>query len=396
MLYFNNKTYKMSNILNSYSFSFKYDLPQAFSFKDGAIKNFLSKNIPVILNENDEIKEKIKDYKELKQFLGKKRAKEINESELIENKKFLKKDASTKNVKLLIDLDDDENIYVNEKKSRLTIYQNPLALIQLFDSQSIIIDLITDNLYYKRRQNDLKNYYYKAYSKNKDNELKLSDKIEFLKDYDKSIEIENENIYPYFLVINSQIPELNEEDLLYKNIYKSLQEENGLILPDNISKIFFYYFRISKELQKKYFYIESNLRKKFYSILVEFIEFSFNNILIIVGQKGIGKTTSLIKFSFNKAYRLFYFNLESFNFNYGERKKRELKIQLSKLFGNIIQNGDNNNKKNDNENNNINTNENEIIDNIENNNIKSNTNSKNIFNNIKNGSINKNDNDNKG
>ena len=116
MLYFNNKTYKMSNILNSYSFSFKYDLPQAFSFKDGAIKNFLSKNIPVILNENDEIKEKIKDYKELKQFLGKKRAKEINESELIENKKFLKKDASTKNVKLLIDLDDDENIYVNEKK----------------------------------------------------------------------------------------------------------------------------------------------------------------------------------------------------------------------------------------------------------------------------------------
>ena len=290
-----------------------------------------------------------------------------------------------------------------KKKSRLTIYQNPLALIQLFDSQSIIIDLITDNLYYKRRQNDLKNYYYKAYSKNKDNELKLSDKIEFLKDYDKSIEIENENIYPYFLVINSQIPELNEEDLLYKNIYKSLQEENGLILPDNISKIFFYYFRISKELQKKYFYIESNLRKKFYSILVEFLEFSFNNILIIVGQKGIGKTTSLIKFSFNKAYRLFYFNLESFNFNYGERKKRELKIQLAKLFGNIIQNGDNNNKKNDNENNNINTNENEIINNIENNNnkiednddIKSNTNSKNIFNNIKNGSINKNDNDNK-
>ena len=65
--------------------------------------------------------------------------------------------------------------------------------------------------------------------------------------------------------------------------------------------------------------------------------------------------------------RLFYFNLESFNFNYGERKKRELKIQLAKLFGNIIQNGDNNNKKNDNENNNINTNENEIIDNIENN-----------------------------
>ena len=412
----------MSDIFNSYSFSFKHDLPQAFSFKDEDIKNFLSEKIPAILNGNGEIKDKIKQYKELKQFLGRKRSTKINENELIKNKKFLKKDASTINVKLSIDLDDNENIYVNEKKSRLAIYQNPLALIQLFDSQSIIIDLITDNFYYKRKLNDLKNYYYKIYStKNKDNKLKLSNNFEFQKNFDKSIKIENENIYPYFLVMNSKIPELNEEDLLYKNIYKSLQEENGLILPDDISKIFFYYFRISTELQKKYVYIESNHRKIFYSILAAFLEYSSNNILIIVGPKGIGKTTSLIKFSFNKAYRLFYFNLESFQFNYGERKIRELKIQLAKLFGSIIQNDENdenddheksdndnnennNNEKNDNDNNekndnNININKNETIDNIENNNIKDNAdiknNNKNIVNNKNNNNINNNDNENK-
>ena len=389
----------MANILNSYSFFFKHDLSQAFSFKEGDIKNFLSEQIPVILNENDEIKDKIKQYKELKQFLRKKRFKEINENDLIDNKKFLKKDASTKNVKLSIDLDENENIYINEKKRNLTIYQNPLALIQLYDSQSLIIDLITDNLYYKKKQKDLKNYCFKTYlTKNKDNELQLSNNIEFQKDYYKSIEIENENIYPYFLVMNSQIPELNEEDLLVKNIYKSLKEENGVIKPDNISKIFFYYFNISKELQKKYVYIESKQRKKFYSILSSFLEYSLYNILIIVGPKGIGKTTSLIKFSFNKTCRLFYFNLESFQFNYGERKKRELKIQLAKLLGYIIQNDENNNnEKNDNDynkkNNNIDINEN--IDNIENNDIKDNdnikNNNKNIVNNKNNDSINNND-----
>ena len=352
----------MSNIFNTYSFTFKYDLPQMFSFEDGDIKNFLSEKIPVILNGNDEIKGKIKRHKELKQFLGRKRFKEINEKELIQNKKFLKDPISIKNVKLSIDLDYDENIYVNEKKNRLTIYQNPLVLIQLFDLQSMNIDLITDNLSYKKKLRDLKNFYYKVYStNNKDNELNLSNILELEKDYDKSIGIETENVYPYFLIMNSKIPELKEEDLLYENIYKSLEEKNDLILPADISKIFFYYFRISAELQNNYVFIESNNRKKFYSVLANFLEYSLKNILIIVGPKGIGKTTSLITFSFKKVYRLFYFNLESFQFNDGERKIMELKIQLVKLFGDIIQNNNdnNNNVMNDNNDNSADINNND-------------------------------------
>ena len=79
----------MSNILNTYSFSFKYDLPQMFSFNDVDIKNFLSEKLPDILNESNEVKEKINNYKELKQFLGKKRLNKINENELKQNKKYL-------------------------------------------------------------------------------------------------------------------------------------------------------------------------------------------------------------------------------------------------------------------------------------------------------------------
>ena len=60
----------MSSILNTYSFSFKYDLPKMFTFQEEEIKNFLSKELPDILNKK-EIKDKINNYKNLKQFLGK-------------------------------------------------------------------------------------------------------------------------------------------------------------------------------------------------------------------------------------------------------------------------------------------------------------------------------------
>ena len=66
----------MSNILNTYSSSFKYDLPKIFTFQEEEIKNFLSKDLPNILNYK-EIKDNINNYKNLKQFLGKKK-KEFN------------------------------------------------------------------------------------------------------------------------------------------------------------------------------------------------------------------------------------------------------------------------------------------------------------------------------
>ena len=151
------------------------------------------------------------------------------------------------------------------------------------------------------KANELNQFYYKIYSMNKDNKkIIVSNELEYDEQYNESIEIEKENIYPYLFVMNSQIPEITDNDLLYENIYKKLQDGNGLISPKDISSIFFYYFRISKKLQNKYFYIESDSRKKLYSILSKFMTRALQNIIIILGPKGIGKTTSLIEFSFNK------------------------------------------------------------------------------------------------
>ena len=342
----------MSHILNTYSFSFKYDLLKVFTFQEDEIKNFLSKELPDILNKK-EIRDKINNYKKLKQFLGKKRNNPINNDELIQNQSHFKDSISLEKVNnLSVISDTNNNIYIEEGINYLTIFENPRILLKLFDSQSINIDLINDNLSFQIKANEINNFYYKIYSINNNNKINVSNELEFRQKYNKSFEVEKENVYPYLFVMNSQIPKITTNDLLYENIYKNLDVKNGLISPKDISPIFFYYFRISKELQNKYVYIESENRKKLYSILSEFILRSIKNIIVILGQKGIGKTTSLIEFSFNKMFRIFYFNLESFNINYGDRKINELKIQAAKIFGRINQQEEINNNNNIDKNNN--------------------------------------------
>ena len=331
----------MTNILNTYSSSFKYDLEQFFTCNDENIQNFLSVNISDILNKNNEIKKNLYNYSKLKTFLGKKRNRKLNEDDYLTNKKYFNKSISIDNInEISVDLDDNQNIYVDKKgineSIKLQIFQRPMLLIQLYDSQSINIDLINDSLYLKNKVDYLNKYEYQIYSiENNENDLNKSNQIKLPQIYDKAIEIENEIIYPYLIVINSPIPKISNSDLLLKNIYKSNEEKNGLISPKNISKIFFCYFRINNELQQNYQYIESDNRKKLYNILSQFLLYSPRKITVIVGPKGIGKTTSLIKFSFQKRYRTFYFNLESYHINPKHIKIYELKIQLGKLFGEI-------------------------------------------------------------
>ena len=341
----------MSSILNTYSFSFKYALSNIFTFQEEEIKNFLSEKLPAILDKQ-EIKGKINNYKNLKQFLGKKRNNPINENEFNQNKIHFKGSISLEKVNKLSVLSDTNNIYIKGYNNDLTIFQNPRILLKLFDSQSINIDLINDDKSLEIETKELNNFYYKIYSINEDNEIIVSNKLDLHKEYNKSFKIEKENIYPYLFVMNSQIPEITTNDLLYENIYRTLEGKNGLISPKDISSIFFYYFRISSEMQNKYVFIDSDNRKKLYSILSEFILRSIKNIIVILGPKGIGKTTSLIEFSFNKMFRIFYFNLESFNINYGDRKINELKIQAAKIFGRINQQEEINNNNNMDKNNN--------------------------------------------
>ena len=108
--------------------------------------------------------------------------------------------------------------------------------------------------------------------------------------------------------------------------------------PNEISTIFFYYFNIEANLQNNYKFINSKNRKKLLLIIYDFIyTYQNNNILIILGPKGIGKTTSLVNISFISSYNIFYFNLEIFKRNKTDQNQiNELKIQVLKLFHDII------------------------------------------------------------
>ena len=138
--------------------------------------------------------------------------------------------------------------------------------------------------------------------------------------------------------MKSKIPIIEDSDLELKNIYPEKEEnKDGKIYPDNISKIYFYYFNIKPELQNKYIYIKSNNRISLFKILCSFISDISQKIIIICGAKGIGKTTSLIKFSFINYYNIFYFNLEIFNkYKNDDNQIKELTIQVTKLFGDYI------------------------------------------------------------
>ena len=249
------------DFINTHSTSFKYDLNHFFTFEKIEITNFLIHGLPDILNKDDEIKNKIKNYSELKTFLGNKRKKKIEKEDIIKNSKHFKNAESIKNIdadNISIDLLKNENIILENLKEHsqsITIFKKPIILTQIFESQSINVDLLNDNLSYNKRINDLNKYHYKIYSiNNKDEKLNISEQIKLSKI--KTIEIENENIYTYLFVMKSKLQEISDNDLLFDNIYPENTNENELISPNHNSKIYFYYFRIDSELQKKYIYIE--------------------------------------------------------------------------------------------------------------------------------------------
>ena len=98
---------------------------------------------------------------------------------------------------------------------------------------------------------------------------------------------------------------MQNSDINLINIYPKLQQGNNIIYGKDISKIFFYYFNINSDLQEKYIYVNSENRKELFSIMSSFLKTKIEKVLVITGPKGIGKTTSLIKFSYISEFRIF-------------------------------------------------------------------------------------------
>ena len=339
----------MSDFIKTYSTSMKYKLEEIFNFRKDDIKNFLSSKLKAIFQKEENLNRNLKNFHELKNFLGKKRSINFKIEEIEQEYKTHFINPTSNNDKSSEDIsvtqfhyNDNLGFIAKKNNSEITIFKKPLVLTEIYENNSININLVNDSITFNDKITNINKYNYKVYSlDNKDNLLEDTDLQKMTIDENiennKKIEIEKENIYPYLIFIKSKIPEIKDSDLEFNNIYPiEIEIKNEIIRPENISKIFFYYFNINSELAKDFEYIETKKRMDFYGIMEQSIYNNCNKVIIITGPKGIGKTTSLIRFSFIKLYRVFYFNLESFqrySYDSKELKIKELKIQLTKLFG---------------------------------------------------------------
>ncbi len=341
---------------NFHSLSFSTDLPEAFDFTSETIKNIIL-NEHLSLKSNENFLKEINKYNELTSFLGKKRkpSQTLSEKEIDEIKDDLN-NIQPKNIVISennriyeIEIDDKNKYHI-----QLDLFKQPLLIYKIFENiNKIDIDLITEKLTLFDVIDDLSKYECDLYFINKkelnsintikgievlesDNIVLSKNEFEVLSNNKENINKElNLKIIPFLLVIKSLLPKIDEEQLLYENIYNdNTNNDSDLIKPDNISIKYFYYFIISKDLQKNYYFILTEARKKFIKFLHDFIERSkYKSIIIIGGPKGVGKTSTLIYFSFLKNYRVFYLNLEAFYRNKNNLKEKDLLMELSKLYG---------------------------------------------------------------
>ena len=106
--------------------------------------------------------------------------------------------------------------------------------------------------------------------------------------------------------LNFDIDDINEVNL-FSNYNNDKNTENPFI----INKAYFFYFDIPKNLQKNYLFLKTKKRNLFIEKINQFIYCSFSKIFYISGQKGIGKSATLLYYSGLNIGNVFYFNFRS-------------------------------------------------------------------------------------
>ena len=266
----------MSDYINTFCATVKCDLAKRFEYSNEYIGEFLLKLEEYFKNN---VNNELSNYHELKNFLGQKR-KETNQQKLIKDDKYFKQDIE--NYSINKDENEDIKLKIKDKKKieLITLYNKPLAITEIYDQNTINLSLINDNKTFFKKYSCLNEYDFEIYYLNEDSEIICRKKID-IKDLVRPIKIENEMIRPYLVIMKSKIPIIEDSDLELKNIYPEKEEnKDGKIYPDNISKIYFYYFNIKPELQNKYIYIKSNNRISLFKILCSFISDISQKIII--------------------------------------------------------------------------------------------------------------------
>jgi len=310
------------------------------------VKNLIKNDLSDLLKEKSFLP-KFKRYNKACELIGKKRKEPLSKEEIEEiipdkknlDPKAFKLDEDKENELYLIEYEDLRNY------SKICLYKKPFLIKKIFDDTGKIdIDFIVDPFTMAKKIIDLRNYNFEVFffQNNilikKDSKFNLCNITTSTFEFNNKTEISSEkksiDIREMLLIMKSQIPTLDENDLKYENIYPDKKENSNLISPKDITKFYFYYFIIPKDLADIYKYIHTEEREKFEKSLEKFIcQAGYNNIRFLGGNKGIGKTTSLIHFSFEKTKRIFYINLEAYQRGQKENKLKDLKLQLNKLFG---------------------------------------------------------------
>ena len=384
----------MEDIFNFHSISLTKDLEEPFDYRNETVKNIISNGLSDILS-NHIFSQKLKKCKKLYKFLGKKRNSPLLSNEEIKEIYPKIKDIKSGDIEVY-DNNNLYSIHIKQEDdfSIIDLYKKPFLIKTIFDdSNKMDIDFISETTAMAQKLKNLSEYDFDLFYC-KDNILQIEkplkdiykimpdntiipNEIEFDNNIDNNIinninnnininniksninenniinnDINNNinnniiinnklinesnefNIRQFFLIMKSFVPKLEEEDLLYENIYPTNPNNSNLIQPEFITKFYFYYFTMNEELKKKYNYIRTEERINFENSLNDFILNNHTqNIRFYGGLKGIGKTTSLIYFSFQKNNRVFYINLEAYNKNKDENKLKDLLLQLNKLYG---------------------------------------------------------------
>ena len=355
----------MSITINPFNLSYSYAISKPFDFSDESIKTIITEGYKNPLS-NEKISIEINKFKKLKKFLGKKRNKSLTQDEIEEIKPNL---SEINPEKIIISEDDSDSINIemfdkNKFYNSIDMLKKPFLIYKIYENvNKIDLDFIADTNILGEKYNDIDQYEYDLYyisnGQLKSREtfreferIEIDNLLLFEEDLkDKSKTEGNKNdenileIKPILLVLKSKLQDLNEDDIKFDNIYHELDGNTDIISPNKISKKYFYYFTINKQLQDKYKFFITDKRKKFFKLLDKFIKFGFKTkIMMIGGPKGIGKSSSIIYYSFQKSKRIFYINLEASNKNKNNLKKKDIMMELSKLYG-FYENNDKNASK---------------------------------------------------
>jgi hypothetical protein len=140
------------------------------------------------------------------------------------------------------------------------------------------------------------------------------------------------NINDILFIVNRKV-NFDLNTLKKTTLLTEIKETNKVINPLSINLGFFYYIDdVLLKHQNEYTIIISEKRKGFIDDIIDFVNNPLKKFYYITGEKGGGKTVTLLYFSGLNIYNKFYFNFKSFFKQSKDNTKQMMKYEVMRLF----------------------------------------------------------------